>query len=210
MVFIIYLFIYVLKSAQVAVWLGEWNVFQLDNYSSDTGDLLMLTALTLFGILGMFAANSYVSSSWIITDFHEGKPRVPTATLLLQAQATLGMLSYLTFVNGLWVLLDVYGFESTLLRNLLYTLVGCVACFVAGSLANNFMLELELLDETTSYSSEDTYEMVANSMSRSSYSSRSYIGDALLEKMLAKEMEPIEPGEERNTTRYSILSDTAA
>ena len=126
------------------LWLGEWNLFHLDNYSSETGDVLMPTLLTVFGLLGLFAASSYVSSSWIVTDFQEGKPPIRTSTLLLQVHACIGMLSYITYISGIWVILDIYGFESTLLRNFLYAIAGCLMCFCTGSLASNFMMELEL------------------------------------------------------------------
>ena len=80
--------------------------------------------------------------------------------VVLVVRCVLGFTGYAVMYNGMWLLVDVYVFENTLLRNLLFYGVGLVVLFFTNALKGNVLVDPYCDDEDDDEEAHDSSEEV--------------------------------------------------
>lgn len=100
----------------------------------------------MVGLALMFAARSFVSSSWIETEYEETEKH-SSINLLLSIRILVGLTGYMLLFNAGWIPIDYHLYPNSLSRNLCYTGLGMVLLWLAGSLLQNVMFEPEIIED---------------------------------------------------------------
>jgi hypothetical protein len=149
--------------AQSAIWLGVWNFMGLDNFYTSDRSVMYLLMFFFLGFLIMIATGVIVGSSWIDTEFVESSFISRSPTFLLVVRAYASITGYVCYLNSAWILADVYLYENSTPRNLVYFFGGAFLCFVAGSLEGNILMDVELVENPLlirSYEGENVLERI--------------------------------------------------